>query len=210
MWEMEGEGKAMMKKEAKETTTKKANCCASPGIYKELQILSVKATLPTHCDGNAGISLLLDELFSQVKRFVKDFFLSYSSSAQKFCVHAGEDVLLEKCLFPERCKRCTFAWLWNHISHLETGRGFVLCNNLLSLGSWQEFECSSKSSSKNQYVPNTVKALKMQWSLSTIKKRMRSQFDGKTKCSSDSTLRKFDPDTHQEHNRAASEGHLRK
>lgn len=76
MWEMEGKTKATMKKEMKETTTEKANCCASPGIYKEPSVLSAKATLPTYCDGNVGISLLLDGLFSQLKKFTKDFFFS--------------------------------------------------------------------------------------------------------------------------------------
>lgn len=47
----------------------------------------------------------------------------------------------------------------------------MLSSNLLSLGSGQEFKCSSKSSSKDWYVPSTVKALKMQWSPSTIKGR---------------------------------------
>lgn len=81
MWEMGGERKARIKKEAKETSTKKANCCASPRIYKEPWVLSAKATLPTYCDGAAGIYLLLDELFSLLKKSTKDFF----SFLQFFC-----------------------------------------------------------------------------------------------------------------------------
>lgn len=45
-----------------------------PRMYKEPWVLSAKATLPTYCDGSVGISLLLVELFSQLKTFNKDFF----------------------------------------------------------------------------------------------------------------------------------------
>lgn len=142
-----GEGKATMKKEAKETTTtKKANSCALPRIYKEPQVFSAKATLSTYCDGNVGIFPLSDELFSQLKKFPKDFFLFYSSSTQKFHVYAGKDVFPAKSVFYQRHENGGIAQFWNHISHLEKNRGFVLSNNLLSQGNWQELKYSSKVS----------------------------------------------------------------